>query len=491
MEFSALKLPTIIREKVEQKIEQHLDRPPRPPGPSALQTVKNHLTFGTDPIDGLRELVRNYGPTTRFRLGAFEHYMFTNPEDIEEVLLRKNDSFHKDTALHILDGVMGRGLLTAEGDYWRHQRKLISPTLRRKHIESYADVMVTHTEQMVEAWQDGEVRDFHEDIMGVTLRIVVKTLFNLELVEGYREVGDLLETVLEFFFERANTIWGLLPEPLPTPMSGKNRRAIERLDVLIYDLIESRRRQARADSEAGRDEGNDLMYRLLMAADEDGNQMDNRQVRDETMTFLLAGHETTALAITYAWYFMAAHPEAAKKVQDEVDAVVGERHATAEDAKNLPYTRALINETMRLLPPAWVIGRKAIEDVEIGGWTVPRGTQVLTPQCVVHKDPRWFDEPDAFRPERWLDGLEKRLPRFAYFPFGGGARVCIGNYFALMEATLVVATMAQHIELENVSTEALRTKPSVTQRPATEVKMKVTRRSAPGGLAPPERKTDG
>jgi len=475
-----MKLPASILEKVEEKIAQTFDLPariPRPPGPDAIQTVKNHLTFAADPIDGLRTLFNKYGSTSYFRLGTFQNYVFTDPEDIEEILLRKNDSFHKDSMLHELDNVLGRGLLTAEGDFWRGQRKLISPTLRRKHIESYADTMVAHTQEMLDEWKSGEVRDFHEDIMGVTLRIVVKTLFNLDLQAEYLEVGDLLEVVLEHFFERVNTAWRFVPQPLPTPMRAKNRHAVERLDTLIYQLIEMRRRQAKADSEAGRDEGNDLLYRLLMAVDEDGHKMDNRQVRDEAMTFLLAGHETTALAITYAWHFMAAHPDAAAKVRDEVDAVLGGRAATVEDVEKLPYTRAFLNETMRIYPPAWIIGREAIEDVEIGGWTIPRGAQVLVPQSVVHMDPRWFEDPEAFRPERWLDGLEKRLPRFAYFPFGGGARVCIGNYFAQMEAVLVVATMAQQIELEDVSPEALRTRPAVTQRPLTAIKMKVTRRS--------------
>lgn len=470
-----MKLRSLIRQKVVQKLAPSAGVA-RPPGPSALETVKTHLSFAGDPIGSLRKLTDKHGPTAVFRLGPHTNYLFTNPDDIEEVLLRKNDSFHKDTMLHELDVVLGQGLLTAEGDYWRGQRKLISPTLRRKHIESYAEVMVSHTKEMMADWKTGEVRDFHADIMGVTLRIVVKTLFNLELEADYHEVGEQLEAALDYFFERNNTMWRFVPEPLPTPMRAKNKRAIEGLDRLIYELIESRRRQARADTRAGVDEGNDLLYRLLRAVDEEGNKMDNRQVRDEAMTFLLAGHETTALAVTYAWHLMAAHPDAAARLRDEVDAVLDGRAPTTEDAKNLPYTRALLNETLRLYPSAWIIGREAIEDVQIGQWTVPRGAQVLTPQALVHRDPRWFDAPDTFRPERWLGDLEKTLPRFAFFPFGGGPRVCIGNYFAIMEATLIIATMAQQIELQDVSTEPLRIRPSVTQRPLSEIKMKVTRR---------------
>lgn len=442
--------------------------PARPPGPRGLGTIKLQLDFARDQIGCFRDVARQYGPAAFFRLGTFETFLFTDPDAIEEVLLRKASAFHKDALTHELSMLLGEGLLTSEGDKWRHQRKLISPNLRRKQIAHYAEVMVRHTEEMLDGWRDGQVRSFHEDMMEVTLRIVVDTLFNLQLDEDVHEVGEALDTVMLGFHELAHTLWRFVPEPLPTPMRSKLNAAIDKLDGIIYELIDRRRRD---DTE-----GDDLLYRLIEASDDEGNQMDDTQLRDEVITLFLAGHETTALAISYAWYLMADHPWVMQKVQREVDEVLDGRPASAADSRELPYTRAVIQETMRLYPPAWIVGREAIEEVDIAGWTIPEGAQVLLPQSLVHRDPRWFTKPDLFRPERWLDGLEDRLPRFAYFPFGGGARICIGNYFAMMEAILVVATMAQKVGLENVSEEVLRTQPAVTQRPATDIDMKVHRR---------------
>ncbi|QDG52319.1 cytochrome P450 [Persicimonas caeni] len=442
--------------------------PARPPGPRGWQNLKVLVDFATDQIGCFRRITRRYGSASFFKLGTFDAYLFTDPEAIEEVLLTKSSSFEKDALTHELDVLLGKGLLTSEGQMWRHQRRLISPNLRRKQIAHYADVMVERTRQMLDDWEDGQVRPLHRDAMEVTLRIVVDTLFNLEMDSDIHRVGQALDTAMEGFHEQAHTLWRFVPEPLPTPMRAKFEKALEEFDALIYKLIDQRRQDAT--------EGDDLLYRLIAAVDDEGNQMTDGQLRDEVITLFLAGHETTALAIMYAWYLMSDHPWVMDKVHAEVDEVLGERVATADDVSELPYTEAVIQETMRLYPPAWTIGREAIEDVEIAGWTVTKGAQVLLPQSLVHRDRRWFDNPDLFRPERWLDGLEDRIPRFAYFPFGGGPRICIGNYFAMMEAILVVATMAQQVRLENVSRQALRTQPSVTQRPATAIEMKVRRR---------------
>ncbi len=440
--------------------------PTLPPGPRGVEQVRLLVDFLRDQIGCLRRINDRYGPISAFRIGLYDTVMITEPDAIEEVLLEKSASFQKDMYTHELSMLLGEGLLTSEGDKWRRHRKLISPNLRRKHIAHYADVMVERTEQMLAGWRDGQVRSFHTDMMEVTLRIVVETLFNLPLEDDVHQVGEALNTVMESWHQQMHTLWRFVPQNIATPMRTQRDEAIAQLDAVIYDLIDKRRQDDDPDAD-------DLLGRLIAAVDDEGHQMDDQQLRDEAITLFLAGHETTALAIMYAWYLMADHPWVMDKVQAEVDAVLEGRSATAADSRNLPYTRAVIQETMRLYPPAWIIGRETMEDVDIAGWTIPAHTQVIMPQSLVHRDPRWFTKPELFRPERWLDGLEDRLPRFAYFPFGGGARICIGNYFAMMEAILVVATMAQHVSLDNVSQEVLRTQPAVTQRPATDIDMKV------------------
>lgn len=440
----------------------------RPPGPRGLETIKVQLDFARDQIGCFAGIARRYGQASSFRLGNFDAYLFTDPEAIEQVLLREHASFHKDALTRELTELLGQGLLTSEGDAWRRQRRLISPAFRRRHIAHYADVMVEQTDRVLAGWRDGQVRPLHSDMMEVTLRIVVQTLFNLELEREVAEVSECLDTVMAGFHEQAHTLWRFVPDVFPTPMQRRFEEAVARFNDMIFDLIDARRQDAT--------EGDDLLYQLLAAVDEEGNQMTDAQLRDEVITLFLAGHETTALAIMYAWHLMTDHPWVMHKVYDEVDAVLDGARPTAEDTQRLPYVRATLQETMRLYPPAWIIGREAIEEVDIAGWTVPKGAQALMPQSVVHRDERWYDQPDLFQPQRWLDGLEDDLPRFAYFPFGGGPRICIGNYFAMMEAILVVARMVQTFEFEDVSPAPLRTQPSVTLRPATPIEMKVRRR---------------
>ncbi|MGM0555599.1 MAG: cytochrome P450 [Myxococcota bacterium] len=457
--------------QIVQTLRRLADRAPkhaRPPGPRGLGLLRVHVEFSRNQIGCLSRIANDYGGISSLRLGGFNTYLITEPELIEDVLLRKSDAFHKDALTGELSEVLGQGLLTSEDPVWRRQRKLISPALRRKQIAHYGDTMVARTREMLARWGDGDVVPLHRDIMEATLRIVVETLFGLEFEEDIDEVAGALDAVVEHFHEQGHTLWRFVPEPLPTPMRGKLSGAVARLDATIYGLIDGRRKDPTP--------GDDLLHHLLVAVDDDGNAMTDRQLRDEVLTMFIAGHETTALAIMYAWHLVSRHPEVAERLREEVDRVLGGRDAVAGDIGKLPYTRAIVQESLRLYPPAWIVGREPHEDVEIGGWTIPSGAQVLLPQSVVHRDPRWYDRPDEFSPERWLDDLDDELPRFAYFPFGGGRRVCIGNYFARMEAMLVVATMAQHVELEPMTDEALRTQPSITQRPAGSIHMRVRHR---------------
>ena len=438
-----------------------------PPGPGPLGYLRTQIDFSTgDQVEFVRDLHAEWGDSAAIWLGAFRTYFFANPEHIEEVLIRKASSFEKDAITPELSELMGQGLVTSEGELWRRQRKLAAPALTRRQIEAYADWMVELTENELADWQDGQEIELHHAMMAMTLKIVVKTLFNIDMGEEVERIGEAVDEAMEVFDKKVHTLWRFVPDFIPTHLDRRFDRAVGYLDDTIYDLIRKRR--------ASDEEGDDLLYRLLIANDDDGSGMTDQQLRDEAITMFLAGHETTALVLTYAWYLMSHEPEVARRLFEEVDEVLGDRSATANDVGELDYTTAVVKETMRLYSPVWLIGREAMEDVQIGPYDVPKGTQVLLPQCVVHRDERWYDDPGEFQPERWLDPeFEKSLPRFAYFPFGGGARICIGNHFAKMEAVLCLATMAQRFDFENLMTRPIETRPAVTMRPVVPVPMKL------------------
>ncbi len=438
-----------------------------PPGPGPLGYARTQLDFMRgNQVEFMRTMVNRWGSASAFWLGTFRTYVFADSDLIEEVLMDRNGVFVKDAITHDLENLLGQGLLTSEGETWRRQRKLAAPALKRRQIEAYADWMVELTERELEGWADGDELELHHAMMGLTLKIVVKTLFNVEMQDQVDQIGAAIDDAMEVFHKTTHTLWRFVPEQVPTHLSRKFDRALRRIDDVVFTMIQRRR--------ADGSEGDDLLYRLLIANDDDGNQMSDQQLRDEVITMFLAGHETTALAVTYAWYLLSLNANVTRKLFEEVDEVLGDRRATAADINQLPYLKAVVQETLRMYSPAWIVGREATEDTHVGGWFVPKGTQVLTPQCVMHYDARYFDEPYEFRPERWVGGdLEKSLPRYAYFPFGGGSRVCIGNHFAMMEAMLMIATMAQSFDLENIMDGPIVTQPAVTLRPVVPVSMRV------------------
>lgn len=456
-------MPSVLSEKLRPLLKTS-----RPPGPRGWGTIRSQLEFSQDQIGFLRRVHHRYGDVSSFRLGTFDAWVICDPELIDELLLKHHSVLDKDALTHELDVLLGRGLLTSEGDFWKRQRKLASPALRRRQIESYANSMVGITSRAIDRWDDGEVVDLHHDLMQVTLQIVVKTLFNLELSEEVNEVEAALEDAMEFFHIMAHTLWRFLPDFVPTPAKSRFHEAIAQLNEIIFGLI--------AERKASGEEGDDLLWSLMQAVDDEGSSMTDQQLRDECITIFLAGHETTALALSYTWWLLTDHDDIARRLRDEVDEVLGGAPATAADVKRLPFANAVIKESMRLYPPAWIIGRETREPIDIGEWTIPVGAQVLFPQSVIHRDPRWFENPDAFDPDRWTPEFEAGLHRFAYFPFGGGTRICIGNHFAIMEAVLVLVTMVQKVELVNRTDGEMRTQPSVTLRPLTKIEMEVRKR---------------
>ena len=438
------------------------------PGPAIWQTPANTADFMREQIPYMQRMQREYGDFVHFFLGRIENWLISDPDAIHEILVTKADKFQKDLITHELSQLLGQGLLTAEGEMWRKHRKLAAPNLQKKQIASYADTMSAFTARTMDTWQHGQQLELHHEMMHLTMEIVVKTLFNLDPSAELDAVGESLDKAMHYFHLMTHTPWRFVPEFFPMPARTEFQEAGRVLDAVIYDHNEKRR-----DAQ----DGDDLLLRLINARDEDGEPLSPVQLRDEVITMFLAGHETTALTVSYTWLLLMQHPEAKAKVFEEVDRVLGDRLGNDDDVRQLSYCNAVIKESMRIYPPAWIIGRDATDDVQIGPYLVEKGTQVLVSQIIMHQRADIWGDPENFRPERWLEpDFERNLPRYAYMPFGGGARVCIGNHFAMMEAILIMATMAQSVDLDLKMTEPLKVQPAVTMRPITPITVSVHRR---------------
>src|SRR3954467_3511484 len=430
-----------------------------PPGPRArFFGLSAYPAFSGDRIGALARLARDYGDIVLFRLGTQAMALLNHPDYVEDVLVTRARLFKKGRALERARRLLGEGLLTAEGEAHLRQRRLVQPSFHRQRIEGYARAMVAHAARTAERWQDRGEIDVAAEMTQLTLTIVGDTLFGTDVESDARTVRQALTDVFEMFPITMSPAGPLL-ERLPLPAVLRYKRAQATLDRLIYRIIAERR-----SSPADR---GDLLSMLLLASDDEdnGSRLTDRQVRDEAMTLFLAGHETTPNALTWAWHLLGQHPDVERRLHQELDAVLGDRAASAEDAMNLPYTRQVLAEVMRCYPPAWGIGRRAIDNVEIGGYTIPRGTVVLLSKYLLHHDARFFPDPERFDPDRWLPERQRERPRFAYFPFGGGNRVCIGESFAWTEGILVLATLARHWRLQRVETAPVPMKAVLTLRP--------------------------
>ncbi len=443
--------------------------PPRsPPGPQQQWLFGNLKEFGRDRLGALSRWAQEFGDVVWARFGPRYVVFINHPDLVEEVLVNQNRKFIKHYRLRDATRTLGQGLLISEGEFWRGQRKLVQPAFHRERIAAYGRLMVDLTERMLGTWADGQVRDAQDDMMRLTLEIVAKTLFDAEIGGDSANVSAAMETLMQAFVVRTASLISP-PHWLPTPMNIRVEHAVRRLERILLSIIAERR-------QSGEDRG-DLLSMLLRAQDEEsGRRMSDAQLRDEVMTLFMAGHETTANTLAWTWFLLAGHPEAEARLHAELDQVLDGRAPTISDLPRLSYTESVINETLRVYPTVWMVGREAIEPVELAGYSIPVGTTIFMPQWVIHRDARWFDDPDAFRPERWEGGLMGRIHRYAYFPFGGGPRICIGNNFALMEATLILATLAQKFRLSLTPDAEVTPLPTMTLRPAHGVKVLLSKR---------------
>jgi cytochrome P450 len=446
-----------------------------PAGPKNRFPLANARLFSGDRLKFLLGNRDTFGDIAHFKILGRHIFQLNNPDYIQYVLVRHPEQFNKTPNLkRSTKKTIGEGLLTSEGEFHKRQRKLVQPAFHHKRIATYADLMVNYTTAMLDGWHTGDQRDIHHEMMKLTMQIVAKALFDADVSSDADAIGHAITVGIESASKRTMQAVSM-PEWVPTAENAERRRATSLLNDTIYGMIAERR-------QSSEDKG-DLLSMLLMAVDEDdGGQMTDKQVHDEAMTLFIAGHETTANALSWTLYLLSQHPEIEAKLLEELRTVLGGRAPTMADLPRLVYTDMVIKESMRLYPPAWIIGRLAMEDVDLGGYHIPKGSIVIMSPYVMHHDARYFEQPEAFRPERFAPGYEERLPKYAYFPFGGGPRVCVGNQFAMMEANLVLATIAQRFHVSLAPGQPVEMQPMITLRPRGSLRMTLTERE-PAAIA--------
>ncbi|HVD61996.1 MAG TPA: cytochrome P450 [Gemmatimonadaceae bacterium] len=428
-----------------------------PPGPKPRYPFQFVLQVARNPLGLMIAMARDYGDIAHYKIGPQHLFFINDPELIRDVLVTNQKNFHKSRGLERAKRLLGNGLLTSEGEFHLRQRRLAQPAFHRQRIAAYGSTMVEFAERARTRWKDGATLDMHTEMMRLTLDIVAKTLFDADVDAEAAEIGKAMTTAFESFN------YAMIPfteylDHVPIPPVRRFNSARDRLDKTIFRLIAERRA-------SGEDRG-DLLSMLLLAQDTegDGTGMSDAQLRDEALTIFLAGHETTANALTWTWYLLSQHPEVEKRFHAEIDSLNGVS-PTIDDLARLPYTRMVLAESMRLYPPAWAIGRRALDAFQMREFNVPAGAVVLMSQYVMHRDGRYFPDPERFDPERWTPEAQAARPKFSYFPFGGGARVCIGEQFAWMEGILLLATIAQKWKMRLVPDQIVDVQPLITLRP--------------------------
>jgi cytochrome P450 len=428
-----------------------------PPGPPrSLRTLVIYGP-GKDPIAFFESLARDYGDVAHVHMAAEHLYLLNHPSLVKDVLVTNQRQFHKGRGLERARRLLGQGLLTSEDATHLRQRRLMQPAFHKDRIASYAAVMTDGAVRARERWADGATIDLAAEMMRLTLGVVGKTLFGTDVEAHAAHVGRALTDVLDSFWLSMLPMIDVL-ERLPIPALRRGRRARAELDAIIYGMIAERR--------ANPSDRGDLLSMLLLAQDDegDGRGMSDEQVRDEAMTIFLAGHETTANALSWSWHLLTGAPDVETRVHEEVDRVLGGRLPTLQDIPRLPFLEQVITESMRLYPPAWLIGRRALEDYPVRDYVIPARSVVIVSPYLLQRDARYFADPLRFNPDRWTPEFKAALPPFAYFPFGGGTRRCIGESFAWMELMLVAATIAQQWRFTSVPGHQVIPQPVVTLR---------------------------
>ena len=425
-----------------------------------------------NPILLFEYLTATYGRAAHYRL-LWNHIILLNdPGDIREVLVDKAQSFVKERTQKRMKILLGEGLITADGETHKRHRRIAAPAFHRQRIQAYASTIVEHAETMRDSWQPGKQIDIASEMMRLALQITARTLFDTEVTPEIEAINDEANAVMDMYNDLVAMpdAEDLLRWRVPIPVLTRFRKSKTRLDAVVDKMIAAKKSESAKAAREGRPVGSDLLSMLIAARDEDPSQpsdkkLNSKELRDEVLTIFLAGYETVANALSWTWLLLGQNPDAESRLHAELDTALAGRLPTLEDLPRLPYTEMVVAEAMRLYPPAWAMGRQATEEVEIGPYRVPRGTFFFFSQYIVHRDPKYFPDPLAFRPERHTAEAKAQRPKFAYFPFGGGGRQCIGESFAWMEAVLVLATLAQRWRLKVVEDQQIAVQPKITLRP--------------------------
>lgn len=429
-----------------------------PPGPTGIPVI-GAIDLLRDPIRSLQQGQREFGDVVCFRVGPVRFVSLADPDAAHHVLVSNHRNYIKSRNYQGLALVLGNGLVTSDGAHWKRQRKLAQPAFHRQRLAALADTMVDCVHQRLDEWERRGATsvDIHDEMMQLTLRIVGRTLFGADLGHDLGDLGPVITTCLHKANEYAEAVVRI-PLWVPTPSNLRFRRAKQRLDEIVHGLIEQRRQQT--------EPGDDVLGMLMAATEEDGSGgMSDQDLRDEVMTLFMAGHETIATAMSWAWLLLHQHPQVADKVAAEVEEVLGSRRATFADLPQLAYTGRVIDEVMRLYPPAWIVEREAVADDSIGGYTVPKGAIVSVSPWLLHRHPGLWNDPLRFDPDRFGPERSAKRHKYAYLPFGGGPRICIGNHFALMEAKVILATIISRYRVHVDRPQAVQLDPRVTLRP--------------------------
>jgi cytochrome P450 len=435
----------------------------RPPGPSAAELRGKREAFVKRPTDFFAELQRNHGDVVWFNAGLRDYFLLSHPDDVRDVLLTQHRRFHKGPALEDGRALVGENLFNIEGETHRRHRRLIQPAFHWERIKAYGDVMVDEASRLRDALSDGEVRDVADDMAHVTLGVAVRTLFGSDMTDELRaRITEHVRIVLRGWFGRTGARRTVAD--IPT-----FRDALASMNAIVDDLIHERRRDP-----GGR---HDLLTMLLESRDETGAGLTDREVRDEVGALIAAGHETTSNALAWTWYLLSQNPEAEARMHRTIDERLGDRVPTAEDVEALEYLDQVFAESLRVIPAVWAIDRSVVEDHEVEGYVVPAGSVVYTSPYVTHHDPRWFPDPERFDPDRWTPEARKARPRYSYFPFGGGLRICIGQPFAELEATLILAVIGRRWRFRLEPDHPIELEPLITLRPKHGIRMRVEARS--------------